>query len=136
MATTKTIEQLLATIEQAKASNDAARMRAALDQAQKPLADMRDHMNMCMTKMGNMQGMGNMHGMGGMQGGAGAHDMSAGQQPGANRSGQEIDPVCKMKVDPETAPTATYQNQTYYFCSEADKAKFLKDPAAFAKPLK
>ena len=40
-----------------------------------------------------------------------------------------IDPVCKMKVDPETAPAKTeYQGQTYYFCAPGCKAAFEKNP--------
>ncbi len=33
-----------------------------------------------------------------------------------------IDPVCKMEVDPKTAPAKTvYKGQTYYFCALAAK---------------
>ncbi|HWQ54051.1 MAG TPA: hypothetical protein VN442_10230 [Bryobacteraceae bacterium] len=53
------------TLEDAKQSNDPAKMRSAIEQAQKPLAAMQSHMNMCMNMMG-------MHGKGGMmQGGQG-----------------------------------------------------------------
>lgn len=55
--TSASIDQLMKTIDEAKQSNDPAKMRAALDQAQKPLADMKQHMNMCMTMMGMMQKM-------------------------------------------------------------------------------
>ena len=56
-STSKTIDQLTRTIDEAKSSNDPAKMRAALDQAQKPLADMKEHMNMCMNMMSMMQKM-------------------------------------------------------------------------------
>lgn len=56
-STSKTIDQLTRTIDDAKASNDPAKMRAALDQVQKPLADMKGHMNMCMNMMSMMQKM-------------------------------------------------------------------------------
>ena len=49
----------------ARASNDTARMRAALEQLSKALEDMRGHMNMCMNMMSMME---NMHGKGGMMG--------------------------------------------------------------------
>lgn len=62
-ATTKSIDQVTKTIDEAKASNDPAKMRAALDQAQKPLADMKNHMSMCMNMMNMME---KMHGKGGM----------------------------------------------------------------------
>jgi Cu+-exporting ATPase len=43
-----------------------------------------------------------------------------------------IDPVCKMKVDPEKAAVkAEYQGQTYYFCAPGCKAAFEKDPAKY-----
>jgi YHS domain-containing protein len=45
-----------------------------------------------------------------------------------------IDPVCKMEVDPKTAPAkAEYQGQTYYFCAPGCKAAFEKDPARYLK---
>jgi hypothetical protein len=62
-ATTKSIDQMTKTIDEAKASNDPVKMRAVLDQAQKPLAEMKNHMSMCMN-MTNM--MEKMHGKGGM----------------------------------------------------------------------
>jgi peptidoglycan hydrolase CwlO-like protein len=56
-STSNTIEQLSRTIDDAKASNDPAKMRAALDQAQKPLADMKQHMTGCMSMVSMMQKM-------------------------------------------------------------------------------
>ena len=53
-------------IEAAKQSNDPAKMRAALDEAEKALAPMNDHMKNCMGMMNMMQGM---HGKGGMMSG-------------------------------------------------------------------
>lgn len=52
-------------IEAAKQSNDPAKMRAALDEAEKALAPMNEHIKNCMSMMNMMQ---NMHGMGGMMG--------------------------------------------------------------------
>lgn len=62
-ATTKSIDQVMKTMDEAKASNDASKMRAALDQAHKPLAEMKNHMGMCMNMMNMME---KMHGKGGM----------------------------------------------------------------------
>ena len=56
-STSKTIDQLTRTIDAAKASNDPAKMRAALDQAQMPLAEMKQHMTGCMSMMSMMQKM-------------------------------------------------------------------------------
>ena len=41
----------------------------------------------------------------------------------------EVDPVCGMKVNPLTPPfTVTYQDKTYYFCSELCKRLFEREP--------
>lgn len=45
-------------IQAAKQSNDPAKMRAALDEAEKALSPMNEHMKNCMSMMKNMQGMG------------------------------------------------------------------------------
>jgi hypothetical protein len=60
---TKAIDQMTKMMEAAKQSNDPAKMRAALDQGQKQLGEMKEHM----TKCGNMMSMmEKMPGMGGM----------------------------------------------------------------------
>ena len=58
-ATTTSIDQLTKQMEEAKQSNDPGQMRAALDEAQKPLAKMKDHMTGCRNMMGMME---HMHG--------------------------------------------------------------------------
>jgi uncharacterized coiled-coil DUF342 family protein len=60
---TKSIDQMTKMMESAKQSNDPVKMRAALDQSQKQLSEMKEHM----TKCGNMMSMmEKMPGMGGM----------------------------------------------------------------------
>ena len=45
-----------------------------------------------------------------------------------------VDPVCGMSVDPATATnTATYDGQTYYFCSPGCRSKFVADPATYSE---
>ena len=45
-----------------------------------------------------------------------------------------IDPVCKMEVDPKTAPAKSeYKGVTYYFCNIKCKERFDKDPERFLK---
>jgi len=51
-------------IETAKSSNDPAKMRAALDEAEKAIDGMNTHMTTCMSMMNMME---NMHGMMGGQ---------------------------------------------------------------------
>ena len=58
-------DQATKEIEAAKQSNDPAKMRAALDTAEKALNGMNDHMKTCQSMMDMMQNMGGM--MGGQQ---------------------------------------------------------------------
>jgi len=47
----------------------------------------------------------------------------------------EIDPVCKMEVDPVTAEWKTeYEGKTYYFCAPGCKRSFEKEPEKYLKP--
>jgi hypothetical protein len=62
-AAMKSIDQMTKMMESAKQSNDPAKMRATLDQSQKQLGEMKEHMSMC-SKMMNM--MEKMQGTGGM----------------------------------------------------------------------
>jgi YHS domain-containing protein len=36
--------------------------------------------------------------------------------------------VCASGFNPATAPSATYQGRTYYFCSDAERDRFMTDP--------
>lgn len=85
-ATTTSIDQLTKRMDEAKQSNDPAQMRAALDEVQKPLTEMKDHITTCMNMMGMMQGMGG--GMGGHMMGEGGHMGGMMQEKGA-KSGAE-----------------------------------------------
>src|SRR5882724_7117602 len=84
--TTTSIDQLTKRMETAKQSNDPVQMRAALDEAQKPLTDMKDHMAMCMNMMSMMHGR--HGGMGGHMDGQGGHMGGMMQDKGA-QSGAE-----------------------------------------------
>ncbi len=57
---TTAIDQTRKDIETAEQSNDPAKMRAALEQTDKRLSEMSEHMNSCMSMMSMMQ---NMQGM-------------------------------------------------------------------------
>ena len=44
----------------------------------------------------------------------------------------EIDPVCKMKIDPDKSTgESRYEGKTYYFCSTNCKNKFDADPGQY-----
>ncbi len=45
-----------------------------------------------------------------------------------------IDPVCGMTVKPPAEIAATFEGQSYVFCCEHCKQKFLADPAAYLVP--
>src|SRR5262245_31996152 len=51
----------------------------------------------------------------------------------AQSGDQQKDPVNGLMVDPATAPKTTYKGQTYYFSSEKTRKEFLENPAKFAK---
>jgi hypothetical protein len=59
----QSIDQMNTTMDIAKQSNDPVKMRTAIDDAQKRLMGMKEHMAMCGNMMGMME---KMHGMGGM----------------------------------------------------------------------
>ncbi len=42
-----------------------------------------------------------------------------------------VDPVCGMRVEPETAARAERQGVTYYFCSTRCHQKFIADPGHY-----
>lgn len=56
-AMAKSLDQASKTLEGVKQSNDLAKMRTAIDQAQKQLADMKEQMSMCGNMMNMMQKM-------------------------------------------------------------------------------
>ncbi|MBA4312128.1 MAG: YHS domain-containing protein [Chlorobiaceae bacterium] len=46
-----------------------------------------------------------------------------------------IDPVCKMKVEQDTAPgKSQFNGKTYYFCAISCKKKFDADPKKYLDP--
>lgn len=56
----KSMNDMMRMMNDAKQSNDVNKTRTAMDQMQKPMAEMKEHMNMCMSMMDTMQ---KMHGM-------------------------------------------------------------------------
>jgi Cu+-exporting ATPase len=45
-----------------------------------------------------------------------------------------VDPVCGMEVDPSKAAAEyTHEGKTYYFCADACRQKFAKEPGRFLK---
>lgn len=47
----------------------------------------------------------------------------------------EIDCVCRMRIDPATAPSClSFEGRTYWFCSRKCAETFAADPSAFLQP--
>jgi YHS domain-containing protein len=42
-------------------------------------------------------------------------------------------PVCGTMVDSPDAPSATYGEETYHFCSEGCRDQFVADPGSFVE---
>ena len=61
------------------------------------------------------------------------HDMSAAKPEAARPAAttEVTDPVCGLKVDPSSAPSAQHAGQTFYFCSERHRESFQKSPAKY-----
>ncbi len=41
--------------------------------------------------------------------------------------------VCSPAIDPDNAPTTTYKGKAYYFCSAAERLRFITNPEAYLK---
>jgi YHS domain-containing protein len=51
-------------------------------------------------------------------------------------SKQILDQGCDKPIDPATAPSATYKGVTYYFCSAANRLRFIRNPETYLKMKK
>jgi YHS domain-containing protein len=118
-AAMKASEDVSTHLAEAKRAGTLAEMRTHVEAADKAMTEMKAQMSAC------MEGMHKMHGE---KMGAGTMGMGS----GAAATAKLVDPVCGMEVDKAKATTATYKGQTYFFCTEDDKAKFLKNPEQYA----
>jgi P-type Cu+ transporter len=51
--------------------------------------------------------------------------------PNPETSNLNVDPVCGMRVDPNAKEQATFQGQTYKFCSTECREKFEQSPQRY-----
>jgi YHS domain-containing protein len=52
--------------------------------------------------------------------------------PDDDAGAMATDPVCGMRIDPDDAvATATYDGETYYFCSQVCHDAFTADPSSY-----
>lgn len=141
------IEAAMARAEAARLSNAPTELRAAVDQLEAALRDVRAQSEPCSRAAASVDPHAG-HMMPGMpppsspptQAPAATSDPHAGHggaSSAAKQSGdKQMDPVNGLMVDPATAPKAEYQGQTYYFSSEQSRKAFLANPAKFAKKPK
>ncbi|MEX0878893.1 MAG: YHS domain-containing protein [Thermoanaerobaculia bacterium] len=127
----KARDDAAAALARAKQANSMDEMRKDIEQAEKSLGEMKSRMSAC---TGMMDRMGGMHG--GMMSGKGMMGekgmMGGGMMSSEKKAGAKVtDPVCGMEVDPKTAPSASYNGKTYYFCSPEDKTKFEEIPQQY-----
>jgi Cu+-exporting ATPase len=63
------------------------------------------------------------------------HHHHAGDGPAADAGKTATDPVCGMKVNPETTPHhAEHGGHAFHFCSAGCRTKFTADPAKYLEP--
>ncbi|HYL07655.1 MAG TPA: permease, partial [Candidatus Udaeobacter sp.] len=66
----------------------------------------------------------------------GGLDMLRAMEQAPEPSAGQLDPVCGMTIDPETAAgRSVYRGETYYFCSTGCKAAFDREPDRFVARL-
>ena len=140
------ITAAMARAEAARLSNSPTELRAALDQLEAALRDIRAQSEPCVTVAASSDPHAG-HTMPAMQAPttpptqapAAKPDPHAGHtghsaSDSSDKQGdKQRDPVNGLMVDPATALKATYQGQTYYFSSEQSRREFLENPAKFAK---
>jgi len=118
------VENAQRQLEEARQTNSPQGMRAAISEVQAALAEIRTQLSLCVRPAA-----------GGSETGMDHSKMGEAKPaaPSAAPAKDPVDPVCGMKVGTQATEKATYQGKTYYFCSRADREKFLSDPAPYVK---
>jgi YHS domain-containing protein len=111
----KIISGAMTRADAARQSNNPAELRAAIDHLETALRDIRTQSAPCAAA-------------------AASKDAHAGHA--APSAAKQMDPVNGLMVDPATAPSTTYQGQTYHFSSDQSRQEFLENPAKFTKKPK
>lgn len=131
----KIITGAMTRVESARLSNTPAEMRAAVDQLEAALRDIRAQLAPCAAD--EAAAGHTMPGMPPAPPAPAAAPMDHSKMPmGEAQPGRVMDPVNGLTVDSASAPKTTYQGQTYYFSSEQSRKEFLENPAKFSKKPK
>jgi YHS domain-containing protein len=155
----RTVDAAMARLEASRQANSPAQMRAAIDDLQGALRDMRAQLAPCAAMQPTTDPHAG-HTMAPAKPGDPTAKRSApasketptarapapsdphaghgtlGKPTGDVKDENVVDPVTGLIVDPATAPKTTYQGQTYYFSSEAARKEFLQNPAKFVRKPK
>ncbi len=120
-------------IELARQTNDLPVMRTAVDEFQATLSAVRSQLASCVQLAAAAPAV-DPHAGHAMPGAAGVQPSPA-AQPAMPCCAPQADfikaPDCRADVDPKTAPRASHEGRTYYFCSESDRQRFVADPARY-----
>jgi YHS domain-containing protein len=102
----ESFDQLIKDVDDARQSGDVNRMRSALDEARKPLSQLRDCLDQARRPPARV--------------------------PVATAA-KDLGVLCGYEIDETRAPKAVYQQVTYYFCTENDRADFERQPGKYLK---
>ena len=100
-------------VENARRSADVTQTRTSLDAAARAVREVRQHLGSCADILKLMPQTGRR------------------TLRFTTTTATLLEVVCGVKADPPTVPTATHEGQQYFFCSEADRDEFQKDPPRF-----
>lgn len=146
------IDQINSRLEQARQSNNPLRMRAAMDDLQAALGELKTRQSLCIDAPASREIPAGAatppapYDMQTMDRSMMGHEMSAAPEkppktptPPASKEASApqakvVDPVCGMSIEPKAERQASYGGKTYYFCSAEDKEKFLREPGKYVKP--
>lgn len=127
-------------IERARQTNDAAAMRSVVDELQATLATVRSQLASC-AQLAAAAPAADAH-AGDVMPCCGAQPSTASGEghaghvmPAAPAANLVKDPRCREEVDPRTAPQASHEGRTDYFCSESDRQRFVANPAQYLQAV-
>ena len=105
------VDDIARLVADARRSADVSRMHASLDAAARAVREVRQHLGSCADILKLMPQTGKR------------------TLRFTTTTATLLEVVCGAKTDPATVPTVTHEGQQYFFCSEADRDEFQKNPA-------
>lgn len=108
------VEDIARKLADARSSNDVTRSRAALDAATRSVSEVRQHLGSCSDTLKLVP-----------------RERARPALRFTTTMATVLDVLCGVTMDAAATPTASHDGQQYFFCSEADRDEFQKDPARF-----